>query len=73
MVHKGATDVQLGLAKITSGLFGADDEPWDPERAWAPICKGSEAKGGAGRRPTPAPGHDPLYKRGVPCQPSRLL
>lgn len=44
MVHKGATDVQLDLAKITSSLLEADDQPWFPECVLAPICKGHQAK-----------------------------
>lgn len=44
MVHKGATDVQLDLAKITSSLLEADDQPWFPECVLAPICKGHWAK-----------------------------
>lgn len=36
MAHKGDIDVQLGLAKITSGLLGANDQPWFSELVLAP-------------------------------------
>ena len=68
MVHKGANDVQLDLAKMTSSLLEADDQPWFPECALAPMCKGhgAEERGGECQPPPHPIRHDPPTEVG-PC------